>query len=109
MQTNSGMTPSYGTDSFPDREGSRYLSRSGTVAEHDFLSPASLVKKYTFVTRSALYAAMKDGLLPFYRLPSRKGARGKYLIKESEFLAWLEGNRHEADTEGNEAFERHRR
>jgi len=35
-------------------------------------------------------------LLPHYRIPSKKGSRGKFLISEADFLAWLEANRHEA-------------
>jgi hypothetical protein len=32
-------------------------------------------------------------------VPSRKGARGKYLVKESEFLAWLESHRRDGATD----------
>lgn len=60
-----------------------------------FLTPAQIAKKYP-VSRSTVYGACTDGLLPHYRVPSRKGARGKVLIKEDDFLAWLESNRHEA-------------
>jgi excisionase family DNA binding protein len=59
------------------------------------MTPAGLAKKYP-VSRSTLYSACQEGLLPHYRLPAKKGKRGKYLIKESDFLAWLESNRHEA-------------
>jgi excisionase family DNA binding protein len=58
-----------------------------------FLTPAQIAQNYP-VSRSALYAACRDGLLPYYRLPSRRGARGKYLIREADFLAWLERHRH---------------
>jgi Helix-turn-helix domain len=57
-----------------------------------FLTPADIAGNYP-VSRSALYAACRDGLLPYYRVPSRKGARGKYLIKEEDLLAWLESLR----------------
>lgn len=60
----------------------------------EFLTPAQLAKDYP-VSKSTLYSAMKDGLLPFYRIPSKRGARGKYLVKLSDFLSWLESNRHE--------------
>ncbi len=59
------------------------------------LTPAALAAKYP-VSRSTIYSACKDGLLAHYRVPATRGKRGKYLIKEEDFLAWLEGNRHEA-------------
>ena len=71
-----------------------------------FLTPAQLAKKYP-VSRSTLYSACQDGLLPHYRVPAKRGKRGKYLIKESDFLAWLEENRHEgaaADDDGELTF-----
>jgi len=58
----------------------------------DLMTPAQLAEKYP-VSRSSLYAACADGLLPHYRVPSRKGSRGKCLIREADFLAWLESNR----------------
>lgn len=59
----------------------------------DFLTPAEIVKRHPWVSRSTLYGAMKAGFLPHYRVPSKRGARGKYLLKESEFLAWVESTR----------------
>ncbi len=64
-------------------------------ADDELLTPAQLAKKYP-VSRSTLYSACADGLLAHYRLPAKKKSRGKYLIKLSDFLAWLEANRHEA-------------
>ena len=43
-----------------------------------------------------VYAACKDGLLSHYRVPSRPGRRGKYVLRETDVLTWLEGYRHEA-------------
>lgn len=60
----------------------------------DLKTPAQLAATYP-VSRSGLYAACVDGLLPHYRIPSKSGKRGKYLISEADFLAWLESNRHE--------------
>jgi len=62
---------------------------------NDLKTPAQLSEKYP-VSRSSLYGACADGLLPHYRIPSKKGSRGKFLISEADFLAWLEANRHEA-------------
>lgn len=60
----------------------------------DLMSPAQLSAKYP-VSRSSLYGACADGLLPHYRIPSKKGGRGKCLISEADFLAWMESNRRE--------------
>ena len=64
----------------------------------NLLTPAQLADKYP-VSRSMIYSACQEGLLPHYRVPAKRGARGKYLIAESDFLAWLESNRHESDDE----------
>jgi excisionase family DNA binding protein len=64
-------------------------------ADDILLTPAQIVKRYP-VSRSTIYAACRDSLLAFYRVPSGRGKRGKYLIKLADFLAWLEANRHEA-------------
>jgi excisionase family DNA binding protein len=61
----------------------------------NLLTPAQLAKKYP-ISRSTIYSACQGGLLPFYRVPARNGAKGKYLIDEADFLAWLARNRHEA-------------
>jgi excisionase family DNA binding protein len=60
----------------------------------DLLTPAQLAAKYP-VSLSTLYSACKDGLIPHYRVPARKGrkGKGKYLIKEEDFVAWLEKNK----------------
>ena len=60
-----------------------------------FLTPAQLAKKYP-ISRSTIYSVCQDGLLPHYRIPAKRGSRGKYIVKESEFLAWLEANRQES-------------
>lgn len=60
-----------------------------------FLTPAQLAEKYP-ISRSTLYSACQEGLLPHYRIPAKRGSRGKYIVKESEFLAWLETNRQES-------------
>lgn len=59
------------------------------------LTPAQLAEKYP-VSKSLIYAACIGGLLTHFRVPATKGARGKYLIDEADFLAWLESNKHEA-------------
>ena len=64
----------------------------------NLLTIAQLTLKYP-VSKSTLYSACQEGLLPHYRIPAKKGAKGKYLIKLADFLAWLESNRHEGDTE----------
>ncbi|MBA4190654.1 MAG: hypothetical protein C0467_21930 [Planctomycetaceae bacterium] len=61
----------------------------------DLKTPAQLSKKYP-VSRSSLYGACADRLLPHYRIPSKKGKRGKCLISEADFIAWMNANRHEA-------------
>ena len=60
-----------------------------------FLTPAQIADQYP-VSKSTIYSACQDGLLPHYRLPARRGRRGKYLIKVADFLAWLEAHRREA-------------
>lgn len=60
-----------------------------------FLTPVQLAEKYP-VSLSTIYSACLGGLLAHYRIPAKKGKRGKYLIKHGDFLAWLEANRHEA-------------
>jgi excisionase family DNA binding protein len=62
------------------------------VSGDELRTPAQLAKEYP-VSKSTIYSACQDGLLPHYRVPSRKGVRGKYLIKLADFLAWLESNR----------------
>jgi len=68
----------------------------------NLLTPAQLVEKYTFLSRSAVYGACRDGLLSFYRIPSGHGKRGKYLINEADFLTWLESLHHVNGVEGDE-------
>lgn len=53
------------------------------------LTPAQIAADY-LVSRSTVYAACRAGLLPHYRVPAKKGARGKYLVKEVDLLAWLD-------------------
>ena len=60
----------------------------------EFWTPAELAGSYP-VSKSLIYGACQTGLLPHYRIPAKRGARGKYLIKIEDFLAWLESNRHE--------------
>lgn len=57
-----------------------------------FLTPAQICAKYP-VSRSTIYAACRSGLLAHYRVPARKGAKGKYLIKEEDLSTWLESFR----------------
>ena len=59
----------------------------------DFFTPKELSQKYP-VSRSTIYGACTGGALPHYRVSSKRGGRGKYLIKETDFLVWLESNRH---------------
>jgi hypothetical protein len=59
----------------------------------DFLTPAEIVGKYPVVSLSLLYAALKSGAIPHYRLRTRKSTRGKYAVRECDFLSWLEGQR----------------
>lgn len=56
------------------------------------LSPARITAKYA-VSRSTVYAACRSGQLPHYRVPTRKGSRGKYLFREEDVAAWLESLR----------------
>lgn len=58
----------------------------------DLLSIAALAGKYP-VSKSLIYAACQGGLIPHYRIPARNGKRGKYLIREGDFMAWLEQHR----------------
>lgn len=73
----------------------------------NLMTPSQLVEKYPVVSVSLIYEACKGGLLAHYRLAAKKGRRGKYAIKEEDFLAWLESNRHEgaeADDDGQLTF-----
>lgn len=65
----------------------------------DLMTPAQIEERFPIVSRSLVYAACKNGDLPHYRLPAKKGARGKYAIKLDDFLKWLEANRVEGVTE----------
>jgi len=55
----------------------------------EMLSPARISKRFS-VSRSTVYSACRSGQLPHYRVPATKGARGKYLFREGDVLAWLE-------------------
>lgn len=61
-------------------------------AHETFLTPATIARKYP-VSKSTVYSACQDGLIPHYRIPAKKGKRGKYLIRETDFLGWLESNK----------------
>ena len=61
----------------------------------NMLTPAQLAAQYP-VSRSTIYSACLSGLLAHYRVPAKKGKRGKYLIKLEDFEKWLEGNRRDA-------------
>jgi hypothetical protein len=52
------------------------------------LSPTAISEKYS-VSRSTIYAACRLGMVPHYRVPSKRGASGKYLIRETDLLAWF--------------------
>ena len=78
------------------RSGSRRTNRStGVVGEvgipeaPEMLSPARVAAKYA-VSRSTVYAACRTGALTHYRVSARPGARGKYLVKEDDVVAWLD-------------------
>jgi excisionase family DNA binding protein len=58
------------------------------------LTIAQVAMKYP-VSKSLLYSACQEGLLPHYRVAGKKGCRGKYLLKEEDVLAWLESQRHD--------------
>ncbi|WP_439621948.1 helix-turn-helix domain-containing protein [Gemmata sp.] len=62
----------------------------------DPLQPPAWYAEHYPVSLSTLYSACQDGLLAHYRIPAKKGKRGKYLIKLSDFITWLESYRHEA-------------
>jgi hypothetical protein len=62
---------------------------AGEEKSPEMLSPAEIDAKYS-ISRSTVYAACRAGMLPHYRVPAKKGARGKYLVREVDFLAWLE-------------------
>lgn len=57
-----------------------------------FLTPKQISEQYP-VGLSAVYAACTHGGLAHYRLPAASGRPGKYLVRQSDFLAWLEGCR----------------
>jgi len=71
----------------------------------EFVTPKQLSKLYP-VSLSTIYEACKSGL-PHYRIPAKKGRRGKYLIRLSDWVAWMESHRHEgpeAEDEGELTF-----
>ncbi len=72
------------------------------MAANDLMTPAQLADKYPVVSRSLIYAACQDRELRHYRLPARKGSRGKYAIREQDFVAWLEAHRVEEVADGGE-------
>jgi hypothetical protein len=55
----------------------------------EMLSAAAVAARFS-LSRSTVYAACRSGLLAHYRVPSTKGVRGKYLVKQADLLAWLE-------------------
>lgn len=57
-----------------------------------YLTPVQIAERYP-LSKHTVYAACQGGLLTHYRIPSKKGNRGKYLIAEADFLAWLESNK----------------
>ena len=63
-------------------------------SQEAFLTPAQIAVSYP-VSKSTIYSACQNGLIPHYRIAAKKGTRGKYLIKLSDFLVWLETNRRE--------------
>ena len=65
------------------------------MSSDNFVTPSQLAAKYP-VSRSTIYSACRAGLVTHFRVPSRKGSKGKYVIRESDFLAWLDRNKHEA-------------
>jgi excisionase family DNA binding protein len=58
------------------------------------LTIAQVAMKYP-VSKSLLYSACQEGLLPHYRVAGKKGCRGKYLLKEEDVVAWIEAQWHD--------------
>ena len=79
----------------PRRGRGERITEDRTPADPDvevprsMLSTAEVAARFS-VSRSTVYAACRSGLLTHYRVPSKKGVRGKYLVKEADLLAWLE-------------------
>lgn len=71
------------------RHGEKVEGSGEVVPSPAMLSPAKISTEY-LISRSTVYAACRSGMLPHYRVPAKKGARGKYLVKEVDLLAWLE-------------------
>lgn len=62
---------------------------TGEVSTPEMLSPSMIAIRFG-ISRSTVYIASRAGQLPHYRVPARKGARGKYLFREADVIAWLE-------------------
>ena len=61
-----------------------------------FWTPKELSEEYP-VSRSTIYGACRAGLIRHYRVPSGRGKKGKLLVREVDFLAWLETCRCEGE------------
>lgn len=88
-RSNAGRTRTRRDDPRSGNEDSRRGADAGEEQTPEMLSPAGIDAKYS-ISRSTVYAACRAGMLPHYRVPAKKGARGKYLVKEVDLLAWLE-------------------
>jgi hypothetical protein len=71
--------------------GKPRAARAGSTPEVTpvMMSPGDITAKYA-ISRSTVYAACQSGLLDHYRVPARRGAKGKYLIREADLVGWLE-------------------
>lgn len=77
----------------PPRSANRRSARQTDPDQPpDMLTPRVVEKRYS-VSRSTLYAACRTGQLPHYRVPARKGGRGKYLFRPTDVLNWLDALR----------------
>lgn len=80
------------TVSLPRSANRRPVRQPDTDQPPDMLTPRVVEKRYS-VSRSTLYAACRTGQLPHYRVPARKGGRGKYLFRPTDVLNWLDALR----------------
>ncbi len=77
------------SDNHNARHGEKHDRGGEVVPSPVMISPAKISTEYS-ISRSTVYAACRSGMLPHYRVPARKEAKGKYLVKEVDLLAWLE-------------------
>jgi hypothetical protein len=79
--------------------GKPRAARAGSAREVTpvMMAPGDITAKYA-ISRSAVYAACQSGLLAHYRVPARRGAKGKYLVREADLVAWLESLKSATDS-----------